>query len=94
MSNAFSSSHEQYEGVGTGTTCQAPDLSLEGSRQVLADFAHSSELLGKLHLTPQRIDLPVTFPLVEGPRFGYGDRLRWVLHSNATDWGVGHWPVL
>lgn len=87
MSNAFSSSHEQYEGVGTGTTCQAPDLS-EGSRQVFADFAHLSGLLSKLHFTPQRTDLPATFPLVEVPRFGYGDRLCWISYSNATDWGL------
>lgn len=92
MSNAFSSSHERYEGTGSGrfwaTTCQAPDLSPEGSRQVLADFTHPNELLGKLHLISQRIDLPVTFPLIEVPRFSYGDRLRWVPHSNATDWGL------
>lgn len=42
---------------------------------------------GHLHLSPTT-DLPVAFPQVKAPRFHYGDRLRWVPHGNATDWGL------
>ena len=42
---------------------------------------------GHLHL-PSTTDLPAVFPHVEAPRFHYGDRLRWVPHGNATDWGL------
>ena len=89
MSNAFSSGYQRCEGTGSGrlwsTDCQASDHPLEGSRQVLAN---SSVLLGKLHLTHPGLGLPSTFPSVEAPRFGYGDRLRWIPHDNATDWGL------
>jgi len=42
---------------------------------------------GHLHLPPTT-DLPAAFPQVEAPRFHYGDRLHWVPHGNATDWGL------
>ncbi|MBD2230778.1 hypothetical protein H6G07_04195 [Phormidium tenue FACHB-1052] len=32
--------------------------------------------------------MPAAFPKVEAPRFHYGDRLRWIPHGNATDWGL------
>ena len=42
---------------------------------------------GHLHL-PLASDLPAAFPQGEAPRFHYGDRLRWIPHGNATDWGL------
>ncbi|WOD39904.1 hypothetical protein [Nodosilinea sp. E11] len=42
---------------------------------------------GHLHL-PSATDLPTAFPQVEAPHFHYGDRLRWIPHGNATDWGL------
>jgi hypothetical protein len=51
-------------------------------------LANPTELLGKLHLTHPGPGLPSTFPSVEAPRFDYGDRLRWIPHGNATDWGL------
>lgn len=45
--------------------------------------------LNPRHLSlPSATDLPAAFPNVEVPRFRYGDRLRWVPHGNATDWGL------
>jgi hypothetical protein len=89
MSNAFSSGHQRCEGTDSGRLwtahCQASDRSLERARQVLAN---PSVLLGTLHLTHPGPELPSTFPSVEAPRFDYGDRLRWVPHGNATDWGL------
>ncbi|MGF1567275.1 MAG: hypothetical protein ACFCVD_04265 [Nodosilinea sp.] len=51
-------------------------------------MANPTELLGKLHLTHPGPGLPSTFPSVEAPRFDYGDRLHWVPHGDATDWGL------
>lgn len=34
------------------------------------------------------VDLPVSFPKVETPRFMDGDKLRWIPCGKDTDWGV------
>ena len=37
---------------------------------------------------PPSIDLPANFPDVQTPRYLYGDKLRWILDSDKTDWGI------
>ena len=48
----------------------------------------TANLLVSLQLPPSATALPATFPDVETPRFLYGDRLRWIAHGEAPDWGM------
>lgn len=48
----------------------------------------AANYLSSLELPPPSTALPANFPDVEMPRFLYGDRLRWMSGTEATDWGV------